>query len=437
MKLKIKKWGINGEGIAYVHKKPIFIDDAIVDELVDGEITEENDRFGKAKIKKVLEPSPRRRYPMCGIWKECGGCPIMHMDMKGQLRMKAAILQEALRKYANYTRPILPIIKNPSVLAYRNACKLRFFNEKGKIEVGLYEKGSNHVIKMERCLIHEKGLEQARSQIVDILNQYDQKAYSKKEECGYRTLVMKEFDRKIQVILVTGKMMIEKEIINQIMKIDNVVSLWQSVKTKDENEIDIFGYKMIHLAGEEKMEIGVCGLHLNLLPRSFFQLNTKQAQNLYEVVKAWTPRSKTIVEAYCGIGAMSLLVAEKAKKVIGIESIEDAVRNAQENAEKNGTRNVNFICGDAAQELKKINKERSIDTLIVDPPRSGLDQPMKETILHSNIQTIIYVSCNPSTLAKDLGVLNEKYKIERVQPVDMFSQTPHVECVVLMSRVEK
>lgn len=437
MKLKIKKWGINGEGIAYVHKKPIFVESAITDELVDGEIIEENDRFGKATIKKVLEASPRRRHPMCGIWKECGGCPIMHIDMKGQLRMKVAVLQEALRKYANYTGPILPIIKNPNVLAYRNACKLRFFNEKGKIEVGLYEKESNHVVKMERCLIHEKGLEQARSQIVEILNQYDQKAYSKKDESGYRTLVMKEFDQKIQVILVTGEMAIKKEIVDEIVQIDNVVSLWQSVKTKEENQVEIFGHEMIHLAGEEKMEIHICGLRLALLPRSFFQLNTKQAQNLYEVVRAWTPRSKTIVEAYCGIGAISLLVSEKAKKVIGIESIEDAVKNAQENAEKNGIRNVNFMCGDAAQELKKINKERSIDTLIVDPPRSGLDQPMKETILDSSIQTIIYVSCNPSTLAKDLGLLNEKYRIERVQPVDMFSQTPHVETVCLLSRKEK
>lgn len=437
MILTIKKWGINGEGIAYWKKKPVFVEGGMPDEVVDAELTEEHDTYCVAEIKKVIEASPRRRRPMCAITKECGGCPLMHADMKGQLRMKSSVLKEALKKYANYSGEILPIIKNPDVLAYRNACKLRFFNKDNEIYCGLYERDSNKVVKMERCIIHDKDLERVRVQIVQILNAHNAKAFTKNEECGFRSLVMKSFDHKVQVVLVTSGMRIEKNMIEEIMEIDGVVSLWQSIKSQDESELDVFGKRMVHLAGLEKMEVKVCGLDLALLPRSFFQLNTRQAENLYSVVRDWTPKCRTVVEAYCGIGAMALLAASKARKVIGIESIEDAVINAQENAKKNNIGNVRFICGDAGEELIQISEKKKIDTLIVDPPRSGLDEKMKEAIINARVRTIIYVSCNPSTLAKDLGVLKDQYAIKKVQPVDMFSQTPHVETVCLMSRKEK
>ncbi len=437
MILTIKKWGINGEGIAYWKKKPVFVEGGMPDEVVDAELTEEYDTYCVAEIKKVIEASPRRRRPMCAITKECGGCPLIHADMKGQLRMKVAALREALKKYADYSGEILPIIKNPEVLGYRNACKLRFFNEEGRIVCGLYEKGSNKVIGMDRCIIHDKELERVRVRMVEILNEYGAKAYTRKDGSGYRALIMKCFDHKVQVILVTSKMTIDQSLLDAIMEIDGVVSLWQSIKTEGENNLDVFGSQMIHLAGQEKMVVDVCGLKLDLLPRSFFQLNTKQAENLYNVVKDWMPKCRTVVEAYCGVGAMALLAASKARKVIGIESIEDAVINARENAKKNNIGNVRFICGDAGNELIQISAKKKIDTLIVDPPRSGLDQTMKEAIINAKVRTIIYVSCNPSTLAKDLGVLKDQYAIKKVQPVDMFSQTPHVETVCLMSRKEK
>ena len=155
--------------------------------------------------------------------------------------------------------------------------------------------------------------------------------------------------------------------------------------------------------------------------------------NLYNVVKDWMPRSKTTVEAYSGIGAISLFVKDKAEEIIGVESIQDAVDNANENAILNHADNVSFICEDAGSALAHLVQEKDVDTLIVDPPRSGLDDTMKETILKSKIKTMIYVSCNPATLAKDLGVLKKEYRIVKIQPVDMFSQTPHVETVVLLS----
>ena len=434
--VRIKRWGINGEGIGYVNKKPIFLMNALLDEVVEFDIVQEHDKYYVGKTTKVLQESPRRHHAVCPIWQECGGCSLMHVDYKGQVRMKEQILKEALKKYANFDREILPLVKNPEVLAYRNSCKLPFSMVDEKIATGMYARNSNTFIPLERCYVHSKVLEKVRAEIVEIMNRYDAQSYNKKKTQGFRSLVLKELDGKVQVVFVTDLIKMDDRIVQDVMELDEVVSVWQNMKRDQESEVQVFGKTMKHVAGIEKMDVEMNGLMLHLLPRSFFQLNTKQAGQLYDLVKEWTPVSDTIVEAYSGIGAMSLLVADKAKKVIGIESIQDAVDNANENALLNHKENVEFVCGDAQVELKNVCENHVVDTLIVDPPRTGLSDEMKETILHSNIQTIVYVSCNPSTLAKDLNVLADKYAIDQVQPFDMFSQTPHVETVVLMHRDE-
>ena len=433
MFLKIKRSGINGEGIGYKKGKPIFVMGAFPEELIEYEMMEENEKYGIGQLEKVIEPSPRRRHPICKNHEQCGGCSLIAYDYKGQARMKEMLLKEALKKYAHYSGKILPMIKNPNVLGYRNALKLPLSMVDGKIEAGMFARNSNEFVKLERCIVHSKLLEKVRQEVIIALQQNEIQAYNKSKINGFKMLVMKEFKEKVQVIFITSPMEIPQKLIDEIMSIEGVVSLYQNIKTDDEKDHDLFGTKMIHLSGLEKMEVEINGLKLLLLPRSFFQLNTAQASNLYEVVKSWTPHSDWIVEAYAGIGAMSLLVSEKAKEVIGIESIQDAVNNAQENAKINGIKNAHFICGDAGVELNKLDQQDRVDTLIVDPPRSGLDPTMRQAIKDSNIKTILYVSCNPSTLGKDLFALSE-YAIEKVQPIDMFSQTPHVETVVFLKR---
>lgn len=298
----------------------------------------------------------------------------------------------------------------------------------------MYERDSNHFQKVERCFVHSKLLESTRQEVVKILNEHHCKVYDSKTRLGFRNLVMKEFNEKIQIILVTGKDELSEDLISELSSLDCVCSLWQSKKTDTTREL--FG-EMIHLWGEEKMTLRMKNLQLSLLPRSFFQLNTKQAENLYEHVARWMPKCHTIVEAYSGIGAISLFLKNKGKEIIGIESIQDAVDNANENAKINDANNVSFICEDAGSALSRIVKEKRVDALVVDPPRSGLDDVMKETILASKIKTVIYVSCNPATLAKDLKVLQKEYSILKIQPFDMFSQTPHVETAVLLQKKEK
>lgn len=431
MKTTIKKWGINGEGIAFHEGKPVFIENAIPEEEVEFDIKSDENTYFIGELTRLVTQSSKRRYPLCPIWKECGGCALMHVKYPAQCKMKETNLKETLIKYANYKGKVLPILKNPEPLSYRNSCKLPFGEEYGELYTGMYERDSNHFQKMERCYVHSKLLESTRQEVLKIMNEHHLKMYDDRKKTGFRTLVMKEFDGKIQIIFVTGKEELSEAFISDLTQLEQVVSIWQSVKT--ENKREVFG-DMRFIWGQEKMNLQLEDIQLSLLPRSFFQLNTKQSINLYNVVKDWMPKSNVTVEAYSGIGAISLFIKDKAKEIIGIESIQDAVDNANENVVLNNAENVSFICEDAGKALTSLVQEKQVDTLIVDPPRSGLDDVMKQTILKSKIKTMIYVSCNPATLSKDLGVLQKEYRIVKIQPVDMFSQTPHVESVTLLVR---
>ncbi len=434
LKTRIKKWGINGEGIAYKNRKPIFIDGALPGELVEYTLVQEKERYGLGHLEKVIEPAPARRDLLCAHAHACGGCALMHVRYKDQIKMKEQILKETLKKYAGYTKSFDRMQKNPDPLGYRNACKLPFGCKDGKLVNGFYEKGSNTFVGIDRCLIHSKVLEMTRQKIVEICNQYQCKPYHKKTKQGYRTLVLKEFDQKVQVIFVTGKETIPVDMIKEIESIDTVCSIWQSIKLDD--QVHVFGEKMIHLGLDENIQLHLDDYMIQCLPRSFFQLNTAQAIEIYRTVKDWIPKSKTLVEAYSGVGAISLFCHDKAEEIIGIEMIQDAVDNANHNAQMNDIQNVEFICGDAAKELQRILKEKTVDILIVDPPRTGLDHAMKENIQKSSIETIVYISCNPSTLAKDLKDLERTYEIQKIKAFDMFSQTQNIETVVLLSRVK-
>lgn len=433
MKAEIKKWGINGEGIAYLKKKPIFVENAIPGETVDLHITENKGSYAIGEVNKVLVPAPRRREPICPHWQTCGGCALMHVDYKGQIRMKEQALKQALKKYAGYTGPIEPMIKNPDPLGYRNACKLPFGLENGKTVTGMYKRGSNEFVSLDRCIIHSKKLEKVRQELTPLIQKAGLKP-ADDQHPGLKTLVLKEFDGKVHVVFVTTPMEIPQSLVDDILEtIPEVASIWQSIKEKDDPDFELFGKKVLHLGGEMKMTLNLDEFELDLLPKSFFQLNTKQAINLYKTIASWIPaHSKLLVEAYSGVGAISLFAADQADEVIGIEWIEDAVANANANAMINGKQNVSFICSDAGEEMEKLAKTRQIDTLIVDPPRSGFNRKMKESILRARPKTLIYVSCNPSTLGKDLEILQKAYRIKKVQPFDFFSQTPNIETAMLL-----
>lgn len=402
MRLTIKKWGINGEGIAFEKGKPVFVPGAIVGEVVD------------AKTHQVIQTSSLRHHPMCAHYHVCGGCPSMHVNYKGQVRMKEALISQALKKYAHYQGPIQPLIKNPSVLAYRNAFKLPIV----KNRTGMYSTGSQQFVGLDRCLVHEKKLEAFRQA-------FDQQI---KEDTitHWQGLVAKCFDDQLQVILVTKDEAIHPEIRNWLENHPGVVSLWQCIQPK--RKPNLLDGRLIHLAHAKTIDFQFNQLEVSLRPKAFFQLNGLQASHLYEQVASLA--KGRVLEAYCGVGIMSMMAANHCQSVLGVDWVEDAIESAHLMAKKNGVQNVDFICQDAA----KVVLDESIETLIVDPPRSGLDARLIDSIQKALPERIIYVSCNPSTLGKNLAELTN-YRIDLVQPYDFFSQTAHVETLVLLTRV--
>ncbi len=432
-KLTFKKMGINGEGIAYLDHKPVFCSGVYPGETALVDIEEDKGRYKKAVLKKITWYSRERirdNYP----YAQAEGCPLFNMQYEAQLKYKKELLAEALYKYAgvksHFIRDMHP---SKEIYGYRSQCKLPVSEADGKLVTGMYEPGTNHFVPVDYSRIHSKDVETVRTAVLKALNHAHMHAYDSKTGTGIRYLVIRSIQGISQCTLITGKDEISKEVIEEIMRIHGMSGVFQSVNT-EKKTVNIFGSQVRKLAGEDTMAISVQDITLQLSPRSFYQLNVSQAEKLYEMAVQKTDKCHTLVEAYCGIGAMSLFAHKKADQVIGIESIPDAVKNAEENASFNHIHNVRFLCADAADGLYKTASQTNIDILLADPPRSGMDQKMLEAILKAKPKKIIYISCNPATLGQNLNVLKHQYHVVTVIPYDLFPNTAHVESLTVLER---
>ncbi|MBQ2685687.1 MAG: 23S rRNA (uracil(1939)-C(5))-methyltransferase RlmD [Erysipelotrichaceae bacterium] len=429
MILTVKKTGINGEGIAYFERKPVFIEGCFIGETVKCSL-DDRGRYYVGKLEKVIKKSNARIRQKCPYAGKCGGCSLIELRYENQLEVKKELLREALHKYAGYRGSIEGIGPSDKIFGYRNKCNLPVvMDDSGKLANALYRTGSNKPVFFDRCLLHEESLENIRIKIMDVLNSHGLRAYSNKEKKGIRQLVMRELDGQCQVVLITGNDRIDNEVINEISEIKGVVSLYQGINTQ-KNPIKLMTDRLTLLKGCESIELKLGSHVLKLDPQAFFQLNYGQAKAIYEEVDSLiTDKVSRIIEAYCGIGAISLYLSDRADEIIGIDIEKKAIENAEENARMNGITNARFIAEDASSAVRKLVREKRADVLVVDPPRSGLDEKLLECLRDSDIATIIYVSCNPATLAKDLSILKKSYRIEKVKGFDMFPNTALVETV--------
>ena len=433
MKLEIVKAGINGEGIAFFKRKPVFIEGCFPDEVVDADLIDEG-RHYKGRLKAVLKKSPERIKPVCSYADKCGACALMGLKYDGQLAIKMQLLENALYKYAEYEGKIEGIVKSDDVYGYRNKCNLPIISYNGKLVNALYKQGSNHPCLITTCFIHEESVEEIRRKILDVLNRYKLQAYDRREKKGMRQLIVRAFDKGAQAVLVTGNDTLKENVIADLKKIKGLKSLFQGINTV-RDPIRMMPEKLRPLFGKEKIEVKSLNYELELSPQAFFQLNHKQAEQIYKDAAALIEeKQKLIIEGYCGIGTISLAMHDKAEKIIGIEIIEKAIKDAKDNAKKNKVENVEYRCGDAAKEIRKIVEKEKADVIVVDPPRTGLDDELLKTLLKSKAKQIIYISCNPSTLGKDLYILKKEYEIHLVRGYDMFPNTPLVETLVELVR---
>ncbi len=432
MKLVIKKYGINGEGIGYDKKIPIFVKGALKDEEVEVKIIQDYKKYKIAKLINIYKYSKARVKAKCPYYEKCGACSLLHASYDEQIIYKKNTLEESLLKYAGIEENI-EVVRSPEQFNYRNSFKLPVKEVNGKLCAGLYSEDSNRFLRIEKCLNHDVLLNKNLKQVLNVLNKYHIKAYDNKSKSGIRYITLRTIDGNCALCLVTGNDKIEKSIVDELVKIKGISSIYQSINISKSQEI--YGNQMIHLALKKKMPFMFDGLKMEVSIRSFMQLNTLAANNMYNYVSNLVKfNNELIIEAYSGLGLMSFLLREKARKIVGIEIITDAVNNANKNAKNNDVNNLEFIAGDCADILYHKYRNSSIDYLIVDPPRTGLDDKMLNCLMKAKIDNIIYISCNPSTLSKDLSVLNGRYKINSIKAFDLFPNTQHVESVVFLRR---
>ena len=435
--IEIKKIGVNGEGIGFEGSLPVFICGALPGDIVEYRTTEKSAKLIKGEAISYIRRSKDRRNSPCKIADKCDGCPLIGANYNAQLAWKKEQLVSLLKKNPNFDENTLSdVIPNPNELGYRNLVKLPIMTSNDLLSCGLYKRGTNKIVRIDKCVAHEPELENVRLEVLKVLNDYHLKEYDRKKRTGMRYLYLRGINHKYQLGLVSGTDHFDPAMIEQLMAIPGMNSIYQNIQTAH-NPGEIFGKQFIHLAGTKSLSFKVDKLHLCLSLPSFYQMNTVQAVKLYETVSSLVPDDlNEIVEAYCGIGTMSLLVKDKAKKVTGIEFSASSIRDANEALKRNDAKNVKFIQGDAGEELTKITKKRPIDLLIVDPPRTGLDAKMVEAIEKGKVPKVIYVSCNPYTLALNLNSLKH-YKIEKVLPLDIFSGTTHLETIISLERTKK
>ncbi|MEK5393061.1 23S rRNA (uracil(1939)-C(5))-methyltransferase RlmD [Margalitia sp. FSL K6-0131] len=445
--LTIKRLGINGEGVGYFKKQVVFVPGALPGEEVVVEVTKAHPKYAEAIVKKVRKRSEHRVKAPCIVYEQCGGCQLQHLEYGQQLKEKRDILIQALERHTRFHLEEMDIretigMDNP--WHYRNKSQFQLGEDHGKVIAGMYSIDSHRLINIPECIVQQPVTNKVTNVVKQILADFKIPIYNEKTRKGIvRTIVTRVGIEtgQVQVMLVTAKKELPRKemIISEIKKrLPEVVSIMQNVNPKKTSII--LGDETIHLAGDKIVEERLEEFTYELSARAFFQLNPVQTVKLYNEVKkaAGLTGKEKIVDAYCGVGTIGLWLADGAAEIRGMDVIPEGIEDAKKNARKHGVENASYFTGKAEELMLKWVKEGwRPDVVVVDPPRTGCDAKFLDTILKVKPKKFVYVSCNPSTLAKDLQVLSSKYKVEYLQPVDMFPQTAHVETVVLMSRVEK
>ena len=440
MILEIENLGSNGEGIGRRDNLTVFVEGALPNEEILAEVQQNKKNYAVAKLIKILRESDDRVKPFCPIYDECGGCQLQHLSYAAQLKYKRQQIIDALEHIGKiFDVEVFDTLGMENPLCYRNKMQFPVAREKNNLIVGCYVRGSHKIIDTDSCMIQREGMDEVLTAVKKILQKFNISAYDEDTHRGVLRHVMSRigFNGEIMIVLVTAtkNLPAEKNIVRAIRHaLPKVSSVQQNIQTFHNNVI--LGRETKILYGKPTIKDKICGLTFNISARSFFQVNTAQAEVLYKVALNFAELTgrETIIDAYCGIGTITLFMAKFARKVYGIEIVPTAIEDAKKNARENNIRNAEFFAGDAVKIIPKLFREGvRADLVIVDPPRAGCDKKVLEIFAAMNPAKIIYVSCNPATLARDLAILRELgYLAKKIQPVDMFPFSSHIESVTLL-----
>ncbi len=439
--LKIKRMGINGEGIGFYKKTLIFVPGALKGEEVFCQISSVRRNFAEAKLLKINKKSKNRVDPACSIYKECGGCQIMHLQYDKQLEFKTDIIRQALMKfkpegYENYE--IRKTIGMSEPEHYRAKLQFQVRSFGGNVKAGLYAQGTHRLIDIKDCLVQDSLTQEMINRVAELLGKYKLPIYNERKIAGVRTVMIRraQASGEVQLIFITSKRLdfddVVIELVREFPELKTVAVNINASKTSD-----IYGQITEVIWGQESINEEVLDYGFSLSPRAFYQLNPKQTQILYsEAVKALDVKEDDdLIDAYCGVGTIGLAFAGKVKSVRGMDIIPEAIQDAKENALHMGFTNTHYEAGKAEDIIPRWYSEGfRANALIVDPPRTGLDDKLLNTILKMPPEKMVYVSCNTSTLARDLVTLTKVYHVHYIQSVDMFPHTARTEAVVKLQR---
>lgn len=437
--------GFEGEGIAKIDNFTIFIPGTIKGEKVRILIVKVLSSHGFGKIVEIIEKSQARQDVDCNTYKRCGGCNLRHVKYEETLKMKQNAVQSLVNKTLKNKLQVKETVGMENPLHYRNKAQYPIgINKQGEPVIGVFANRTHEVIPIDNCLIQNKKSEEIAKFIIEFIKEKNISIYDEKTGKGLVRHIVTKVGIKtgeiMCVIVINGyKIPNENELVENLKtRYPEIKAIVKNINIKNTNVI--LGQENINLYGNGYIEDILGEYKFKISPLSFYQVNPVQAEKLYNlgVSMAEITKNDIVFDLYCGIGTISLFMSKFAKKVYGIEIIEEAVKMAKENALNNNVSNTEFFAGDVEIVLDDLinNKGLKADVVMFDPPRKGLDKKSIDNILNIRPKKIVYISCNPATLIRDLADFESEYDIKTIIPVDMFPFTSHVECVALMGRKE-
>lgn len=434
----------DGAGVAKVDGYPLFIKEALPGETVTVHVLKTLKSYGFAKLISIEEKSVDRVDAPCPVFEICGGCQLQHLSYEGQLKYKEKVVRDAMARLGKLPDvPVHPVKGMDNPWRYRNKSQIPFGQQDGRVVAGFYQPRSHRIADTDICLIQTPEADTLMASLKRNLHDMGIEPYEEKTHRGMLRHVVLRKGRvtgELMVVLVTKKQkkfpQAERVVEAIRAALPDVTSIMQNVNPEKTNVI--FGNDTINLWGKDIIEDRIGDVRFEISARSFYQVNPEQTEVLYgqALDYAGLTGNETVIDAYCGIGTISLFLAQRAKFVMGVEIVPQAIEDAKRNADLNGFTNTLFEAGPAEEVIPRWYKDgKEADVLVVDPPRKGCDEALLQTMLEQQPERIVYVSCNPATLARDLRILEDGgYRTQEVQPVDMFPQTTHVECVAWLTR---
>ena len=442
--LEIEDCGIDGEGIGKADGFTVFVKDAVIGDTVTAKIIKAKKNYGYGRLMEVLKPSPYRVEPKCEFARQCGGCQLQALSYDQQLVFKTNKVKGHLERIGGFTDiPMEPIIGMDELFHYRNKAQFPVGrNKEGKIVTGFYAGRTHNIIENRDCALGVAENKEVLDRVIAHMEKYEIEPYNEATGKGLVRHVLIRygyFTKEVMVCLILNgnKIPKEEQLVKSLCEIPGMTSITINVNKKHSNVI--LGEEIRLLWGQEYITDRIGDISYQISPLSFYQVNPMQTQKLYAKALEYADLhgQETVWDLYCGIGTISLFLAQKAKFVRGVEIVPAAIENAKENAKLNGLENTEFFVGKAEEVLPREYKKNGVyaDVIVVDPPRKGCDETLLETMVEMNPERIVYVSCDSATLARDLKYLCERgYELRKVCPVDQFGMTVHVETVVLLSQ---